>query len=170
MKITLLGFMGSGKSTLGRVLAKKLKFNFVDLDDYIESKEHSSISEIFVKEEEAGFRDMEHDYLEEVIAKDGDYVIALGGGTPCFKRNWKHIKQTKSIYIMVGQSELYRRLHADRAKRPLIADLADSGLKTYISETMKTRRPFYKKANYTIHNNASSIAVSKRIIEKLNIN
>jgi len=169
MKITLLGFMGSGKSTLGKVLAKKLKFHFIDLDEYIESQEKSSISEIFAKEEESGFRDMEHDYLEEVIAKDGDYVIALGGGTPCFTRNWKHIKMTKSIYIMVGQSELYRRLHADRAKRPLIASLADSGLKSYISDTMKIRRPFYKKAKFTIHNNASSVAVSKRIIEKLDL-
>ena len=89
MKIVLLGYMASGKSTIGKQLSKKLSVQFLDLDDYISEKEQMSISEIFDKKGEVYFRLIEHKYLKAVLEKEEDFILSLGGGTPCYANNMK---------------------------------------------------------------------------------
>ena len=84
MKIVLLGYMASGKSTIGREISKKLDMKFIDLDDYISKREKRSISEIFKVEGEIYFRKIESSYLGEILNSKDSFILSLGGGTPCY--------------------------------------------------------------------------------------
>ena len=106
MRVFLIGFMGCGKSTIGKALAKQMGFDFIDLDKYIEKKEVKSIQQIFKKKGELSFRKMEGIALLEVCKKN-NIVIATGGGTPCFLKNMQTIlEKGRSIYIKMGAEEL----------------------------------------------------------------
>lgn len=145
-KIFLEGFMGCGKSTFGRKLAAELEWDFIDLDDYIEEKEGRSISDIFEKEGESFFRELETKTLEET--RDWtNTVISCGGGTPCFNDNAERINQLGySVYIKLPASVLKGRLIGEKAKRPLLAKLTDEELLTFIQYKLAEREPFYTKA------------------------
>jgi shikimate kinase len=97
MKIILLGYMGSGKTTIGSSLSKKLYQNFTDLDDYIEKKENKTISEIFTEKGEIYFRKIEHVYLKQFIMDNDSYILSLGGGTPCYANNMDFISQVPEL-------------------------------------------------------------------------
>ena len=102
MKIILLGYMGSGKTTIGIQLARKLYLNFTDLDEFIEEKEQKSIKEIFKQKGEIYFRKIEHKYLKQFINENESYVLSLGGGTPCYAGNLDLIlkdKKSLSFYL-----------------------------------------------------------------------
>ena len=146
MIISLMGFMASGKSSIGRILADKLKLNFIDLDLFIEGKEGRSISEIFDKEGESYFRKIESSHLDWIVDNHQHLVLALGGGTPCHENNWEAINKTSSIYLYKSNDQLFERLHSRKHKRPLIANLSDDELKAFIEERMTLRTPFYEKA------------------------
>src|ERR1051325_4222519 len=106
MKIFLMGYMGSGKSTIGKLLASKLHLNFTDFDDYIETWEKKTVADIFENEGEDKFRQLEHIYLKEIILKDNT-VISLGGGTPCFNNNIEIInKNGISVFIEMDAAAL----------------------------------------------------------------
>ena len=137
MKIILLGYMGSGKTTIGSQLAKKLYQNFTDLDDYIEKKENKTISEIFTEKGEIYFRNIEHNYLKKFINENDSYVLSLGGGTPCYANNINIISQEAdvySIYLQGSVTTIYERLKINSSKRPLIASLKKDSLIEYIAK------------------------------------
>lgn len=149
MKIILLGYMGSGKTTVGKVLAKKLYLPFFDLDKYIESKEQMSISDIFNQKGEIYFRKVEHLYLKEFIANNESYVLSLGGGTPCYAGNMDIIsshEEILSFYMQASIPTLKERLSKNSNKRPLLATLTEEKLTEYIAKHLFERRDFYEKA------------------------
>lgn len=153
MKIILLGYMGSGKTTIGIQLAKKLYLNFTDLDEFIEEKEQKSIKEIFEQKGEIYFRKIEHNYLKQFIRENESYVLSLGGGTPCYAGNLDLILQDKnnlSFYLRGSISTLFKRLSENKFKRPLINDLSDNQLTEYIAKHLFERGHFYDKATYKI--------------------
>lgn len=146
-KIFLMGFMGCGKTTHGKKLAKKLNRPFIDLDHYIERKENKTIPEIFNLSGENAFREMEALYLKQVISRYASAVISLGGGTPCFNNNIDIINTSGlSIYIEMTSKALFQRLENAATARPLLAGKSsDEKLKT-ISDLLEVRENFYKQA------------------------
>lgn len=146
--IFLIGYMGCGKSTLGKALARRCELDFIDLDDYIEARAGKKIREIFAEEGEEAFRDMERRMLREVSA-DGkrDVVVACGGGTPCFAGNME-LMQSRGLTVLLAASEerLFERLKRGRHKRPLIAALGDSELEEFVRKQLAARMPFYSRA------------------------
>lgn len=150
MKIFLLGYMGSGKSTIGKRLSERLKMNFVDFDSYIEEETGRSIAEIFENDGEEQFRQLEHDYLKKIIDMD-NIVIALGGGTPCYHNNIELInKNGISVFISVSAEKLAQRLLKVKNKRPLIRNLNKKELRPFIEANLEERLPIYQKAHYII--------------------
>ena len=153
MKIILLGYMGSGKTTIGIQLARKLFLNFTDLDDFIEEKEQKSIKEIFKQKGEIYFRKIEHKYLKQFINENESYVLSLGGGTPCYAGNLDLIlkdKKSLSFYLRGSIPTLFKRLSENKFKRPLISDLSDDQLTEYLAKHLFERSLFYDKATHKI--------------------
>lgn len=157
MKIFIIGFMGSGKTTNARLLAAQTRTTMLDLDDYIAQQAQMSISDIFAKYGEAYFRQLETNCLQQVIALPQPLVIATGGGTPCYANNMQMMNQTGcTLYLRANIHLLARRLwDADaRNQRPLLHNchsLADC-TKT-IQMLFNTRKPYYEQAHYTANSN-----------------
>ena len=148
-RILLIGYMGSGKTTLGRALADKLGLTFIDLDNYIEQRFRKSISQIFAEMGEDGFRDIERRMLHEV-AEFEDVIISTGGGTPCFFDNIEFMNaQGTTVYLDVPVERLFIRLSIARNKRPLIKEKNDEELLAFITEQLAKRAPHYSKAQYS---------------------
>ncbi len=146
--IFLIGYMASGKSTIGKNLARDLQMNFVDLDQFIESEENMTITELFSSVGENEFRIIENKYLNKLLQEKTNSIIALGGGTPCFYDNMKLVKANgKSIYLKVSATELQRRLQNDSSKRPLIQDLNDEEYMEFIQQQIGQRESFYLQAD-----------------------
>lgn len=151
MKISLLGYMGSGKTTIGRELADQLQFKFVDLDEFIEFKYKKSVSEIFSQESEIKFRKYERETLMEILNSSEDLILSLGGGTPAYYDNIKLINDhSHSFYLRLTPQELRNRLLHEKSNRPLIAHLSDDELPEFIAKHLFERRYFYEKAMKTI--------------------
>ena len=154
MIVVLIGYMASGKSTLGRVLTKKLDYNFIDLDDYIEEKENASISEIFKTKGEIYFRKKETHYLNEILNSKSKLILSLGGGTPCYSNNMENILSANnavSIYLKASIPTLADRLKNEKAKRPLIAHIeTDDLLAEFIGKHLFERSPYYSQAEAVI--------------------
>lgn len=151
MKIILLGYMGSGKSTIGKKLAKITSSNYIDLDDYISDKENSTIKNIFKYKGEIYFRKKETTYLHGLLKSNENFVLSLGGGTPCYGENMDLIsKNGKSFYLKASINELYDRLKTRKSERPLIKNIATDDLKEFIAKHLFERSPFYEKANHSL--------------------
>ncbi len=151
MRIFLIGFMGCGKSTIGKQLAESLDYNFTDLDSYIEQKTSKSIKEIFSENDEVYFRELEKDFLQEVIQKE-NIIISTGGGTPCFHNNMELILQNGvSIYLEMNVGNLAKRLCDEKQNRPLINNISCNKLEGFINSKLDERKRFYAQANYTIN-------------------
>jgi len=147
-RIFLIGFMGTGKTTLGQALAKELGLSFCDLDQYIENRYMKSVSQIFKESGSDGFHEIEARLLHEV-AQFEDIIIACGGATPLYYDNMEYMNgQGQTVYLDTTVDALYRRLVVARAKRPVIAQKSDEELRQFISEELDRRRPFYEKALY----------------------
>jgi len=150
LPLTLIGYMGSGKSTIGRHVAKNKGLTFIDLDEYIQESTGMSITEIFKQSGEKGFRDIESKCLSEVLLIP-DRVIALGGGTPCFNNNIDLIKSlSTSIYLQVTPEELTSRLIRSLNPRPLIEGKSRDELLEFIRLELDKRNEFYLRADYVI--------------------
>ena len=150
MKLFLVGYMGSGKSTVGRLLAKKLNCSFVDIDHFIENRYHQTISKIFGEKGEAGFREIEHRVLLE-ISNYEKVVVSTGGGLPCFFNNMELMNQTgTTIYLKENIDELVKRLSLNKQNRPLIKEKNPEELRDFIETNLKIREPVYNKAKFTI--------------------
>ena len=149
-RIVLIGYMGAGKTTIGRVLARKLELEFFDLDWYIEARYRMKIPQIFSERGESGFRELERLMLHEVCEME-DVVIACGGGTPCFFDNMDYINaQSESFYLKAEPEVLKAHLLMGKSQRPLIQGKSPDELIDYIQSSLKIREPFYQKAKHII--------------------
>jgi len=164
MRIFLIGYMGCGKSTLGRGLASELKLTFIDLDSFLEEKYFRTIPQIFAEEGEDSFRRKERKVLEEVSAFD-DVIIATGGGAPCFFDNMDLMNSSGfCIFLDVDTESLVDRLMSAKTERPLIKGKSASELSLFIENMMQKRRHFYEKARYILKGNEIS---SEQVAELL---
>lgn len=151
MEITLVGFMGSGKTTLAKALSDGLGYTFFDLDKIIEEKENCTIAEIFATKGETYFRKMERYILTDLLTNNKNYVLATGGGTACFFDNMENInKHCISLYLKMSADTLFDRLKDERSHRPLIKNFNDRELKQFIRNTLIEREPYYLKAHYKL--------------------
>lgn len=146
--IFLIGYMGCGKSTLGRALARLSPLEFIDLDNYIENRFHASISDLFSSRGEDGFRKVEQAMLDEV-SRFCNVVVACGGGTPCFFNNMELMNERgTTVWLTTPIERIYERLQRNRSKRPIIADKTDSELMRFITDALAARQPFYSMAQH----------------------
>jgi len=154
MTIVLIGYMASGKTSLGKKLAEKLNYNFIDLDDYIEDEEDLTVSEIFKSKGEIYFRKQESHYLKALIDSESDTILAVGGGTPCFSGNIEIIlnaENVKSIYLKASLNTLVEKLMRKKAKRPLIAHIQTKEEMTeFIGKHLFERIQFYNQAEVKV--------------------
>ncbi len=155
MMFFLIGFMGSGKSTLGKRFANLLAVSFYDLDDFIVDKYHLSISEFFKEFGEEYFRELEHKALKELIQLNQSMVISTGGGTPCFFNNMELMKQNGIvIYLKLPALDIVKRIFTSHKKRPLIEMFNNQEeLLKWVEKTLSYRETFYSKAHLTIDAN-----------------
>lgn len=147
-KIFLLGFMGCGKSTVGRLLAAQLKWNFIDLDEQIVAQTQMPIEQIFSTHGEPYFRHLELAWLEQMRAAE-NVVIALGGGTAAQEAAWSILQEGLSIYLRCHPDELFRRLKDD-PHRPMLGHMSPVERLLVIKNLLTVREPFYHRADFTV--------------------
>ena len=150
MRIFLTGYMGCGKSTIGRKVAALLGTNFIDLDKYIEERNFKSVPDIFAQEGEAAFRLKERQALQEV-AEFEEIVVGTGGGAPCFFDNMQLMNEAGiTIYLAPDNETLASRLLRSKNERPLIAGKSKEELLTFIQQALEKRAPFYEQSKIII--------------------
>ena len=151
MIITLVGYMGTGKSHISNILSSKLNFKLFDLDQEISNKFELSIAEIFKNHGEIFFRKAEKETLNEILSSQESVILSVGGGTPVYYDNMEMINDKSiSIYLRTGVSTLTERLKKNKHKRPLIAKIADEDLPEFIAKHLFERNSFYSKAHYIV--------------------
>ena len=149
-RIVLIGYMGSGKTTVGRALAKDIGLPFYDLDWYIESRMRKKVSQIFSERGEEGFRQIERNMLHEV-AEFEDVVVSCGGGTPCFFDNMDYLnQQAQVVWLRCEPEVLQEHLLMGKGDRPLLKGKSPDELIQFIREQLEWREPYYSKARYTL--------------------
>ncbi|MDP2059158.1 MAG: shikimate kinase [Flavobacteriaceae bacterium] len=152
-KIVLLGYMGSGKSAIGKSLAELSSLPYIDLDDFMVESENMSIDQIFSQKGEIYFRKKEHQYLLELLNFPGQKIIALGGGTPCYHDNISLLKTEGivSIYLKTSIETLANRLKSETEKRPILKRFsAPEGLTEFIAKHLFERQYYYSQADFII--------------------
>ena len=173
-RIILVGYMGSGKTTVGKALSKATGMMFYDLDWYIENRMHTTVSKLFSERGEEAFRKIEYNMLHEV-AEFEDVIISCGGGTPCFFDNMDYLNQQGDVvYLKATPEVLYKHLLMAKVERPLLKGKSPEELIAYITAHLKERTPFYEKARHTLDvsvlDNHDKIATSvERLRTLLNI-
>jgi len=145
VKIVLVGYMGSGKSTIGKLLADNLDFEFIDLDDFIAASEKMEITKIFEAKGEIYFRKKEFQYLNEILNTKNDFVLSTGGGTPCYGENMNAILEATSnvFYLKISIAGLINRLISEKEHRPLISKIPDQELPDFIALVISFNRIFF---------------------------
>lgn len=172
MNVILIGYMASGKSSIGKILANELNCSFIDLDNYIEEKEKTSIAHIFKSKGEIYFRRLETTYLKAVLENENKIILSLGGGTPCYGNNMDLIINNpdfKSVYLKASIPTLVNRLKNEKSKRPLIAHIeTDDLLMEFIGKHLFERSQFYNLAEIKITtDNKSEIAIVEELLSNL---
>ena len=143
MKVVLLGYMASGKTIIANKLSEKMQLRHIDLDDFIVEKENLKITEIFKKKGEITFRLLENQYLKEILTNEDNFILSVGGGTPCYASNMELINNTAfSIYLKASIETIYIRIINEKTKRPLVANIANDKLKEFIAKHLFERKPF----------------------------
>lgn len=144
--IFIVGYMGCGKTTFGRALAKRLEMQFIDLDFYIEQRFRTRISDIFAKDGEEAFRDIESRMLREAGEFDNT-IVACGGGTPCFASNMEYMKSRGiTVWLEADIQCLVRRIIQGGAKRPITRTIPPEELPMFVKNHLESRIPFYSQA------------------------
>lgn len=170
MRIFLIGYMSSGKSTLGKVLAKRLNLKFIDIDESFEEKYKITINDFFIKFGEPKFRELEQQLLISILNIE-NAVISTGGGTPCYYDNLDLINENGvSIYLKLHYKSIVARLKNTKKQRPLVKDLNDKEFENYIEENLAKREEYYSKAHHTIKSENLTINELLKYIEENNIN
>lgn len=151
IRIFLVGYMGAGKTTLGKAFARAMGLAFVDLDWHMEERFHKTVSQLFSELGEDGFRNLEKRMLHEVGDFE-DVVISTGGGTPCFFDNMEYMNEAgETVFLNVDTKVLFRRLKVAKQQRPLLAEKTDEELVAFIQEALQKRLPHYSKAKYVFN-------------------
>lgn len=166
MKVFLIGFMGCGKSTMGKKLAKKMGYDFIDLDHEIEKETGAAIGDYFSAHGEAAFRALESKTLKE-FNYPANSIVATGGGAPCYFDNMDWMNNNGiSVYIEMTPEALAQRLEKGKEKRPLLRDLNEAEMVAFIEGKLTERRPFYKRAKLVVNGiNLSADALSALLIK-----
>ena len=163
-----MGYMASGKTRIGKELAISLGYDFIDLDDYIEANENSTVSQIFKTKGEIFFRKIESIYLKEMLNKDTNIVLSLGGGTPCYGNNIKTITKVNNVisfYLKASVNTITERLNVEKEKRPLVSHLSSKEqILEFVGKHLFERSFFYEEADYTINTDNNSV---KNIVEEI---
>ncbi|MBQ5874717.1 MAG: shikimate kinase [Alistipes sp.] len=171
MKLFLIGYMGCGKSTLGKRLAKRANFEFVDMDSLIEQREGAPVANIFHYAGEEYFRKTERAIIEELGDAEGDYVISTGGGVPAWGDNMERMNVIgNTVYLRHTAQQIASRLSPHgRQKRPKLRGLNDEELVEFMTKNMAEREPFYSKATHIIEcSSYSDEEIIEIILSKLN--
>lgn len=146
-RIFLIGYMGAGKTTVGKELAKRSGLSFIDLDCYIESRYHKTVGQLFAERGENTFREIERKMLREVALFE-DVLVSTGGGAPCFYDNMTFMNEMgTTVYLKVSVDELARRLELCKHTRPVLKGRSGDELKAFIAENLEKRTPFYTQAS-----------------------
>jgi shikimate kinase len=168
--IILIGYMGSGKSSVAEILSKKMSLNWYDLDALIENKEEKSVSEIINTKGEIYFRKLERTILTAVINKNEPYILSLGGGTPCYGDNLEYIHKSgaTTVYLKADIDTLTKRLFTEKSHRPLIAHLQDkAALNDFIRKHLFERAFYYNQAKTKITTDGKSLEeIADEILKK----
>lgn len=169
MIISLVGYMGSGKSHISKILSEKINFKLIDLDKEISRRNKLTIPEIFEKKGEIYFRKLEREILEEILATEENIVFSLGGGTPVYYNNMEIINHnSKSVFLRTSINTLIERISKQKEKRPLIANISDENLPEFIAKHLFERNAFYSKAQFQIITDSKEPEeIMNEIIEKL---
>lgn len=169
MIISLVGYMGSGKSHISKILSEKINFKLIDLDKEISRRNKLTIPEIFEKKGEIYFRKLERETLEEILASEENVILSLGGGTPVYYNNMEIINlNSKSFFLRASIGTLTERISKQKDKRPLIAKISDEDLPEFIAKHLFERNEYYGKAQFSINtDNKTPEEIMNEIIEKL---
>ena len=159
-KVVLLGYMASGKSSVGRKLAGQIASIFLDLDDVIEEDVGLPIPEIFEKKGELFFRKKETEILRQILDENTNMVLALGGGTPCYGQNMQWVLESTpySFYLQLSIPNLVERIEQEKQNRPLVAHVSGEDLPEFVGKHLFERALFYSKAHYTLDCNGKDIS------------
>ena len=150
--IFLIGYMGVGKTTIGKLLSAEMNMEFIDLDKYIENRYRKTIQELFDKKGESGFRKIEREMLHE-IATFQNVLISTGGGTPCFYDNMTYMNNMGiTVYVKASVDQLVSRLLASKNTRPLIQNKSPHELKEFVAQHLEERQSYYSQANIIFEN------------------
>lgn len=153
LRILLIGYMGAGKTTIGKVLSDEMNIPFYDLDWYIEARMHRNIKQLFEERGEEGFRKIEQAMLHEV-AKNENVIIACGGGTPCFFDNMDYMnRQGTTVYLKAIPEVLYAHLKMGKIIRPLLLGKTEEEIGQLIVRQVAERESYYLKAEYVLNIN-----------------
>ncbi|MCQ2226891.1 MAG: shikimate kinase [Bacteroidales bacterium] len=164
-RIFLVGFMGSGKTTIGKFIAHDMNLTFVDMDDYFEQKHNCTIKQYFALHGEDGFRKAENEVVAELCEKQ-DVIVATGGGAPCFYNNMELMRKAGlTIYLNVEPADLAKRLSNAKENRPLLADKTDEELLAYIESKLGEREGFYRQAHLIVDGEHLPFSTYKTLIE-----
>jgi shikimate kinase len=170
MRIFIIGYMGSGKSTFGPKLARVMDFPFYDLDDLFEARYKISIHDFFRKYGEKYFREIEHALLSEYTDQD-DFILATGGGTPCYHQNIDLMNQKGiTIYLKVSEDTLLKRLKESPRKRPILQTFNNEGYEQEIMEHIRFRESYYNQAQLTLDGNSLKATDAANRIRKIALN
>ena len=151
MRIFLIGYMGSGKTTFGRLVAEQTGLNFIDTDSYIENQQHKTIPEIFAELGEEKFRELEQKCLNEVSGLE-NVIISTGGGMPCYFDNMELMNRNgETIYIRFTPEELTDRLKTTQIhSRPILGSIPANDFLPFITKNLHKREPFYNQAKFIV--------------------
>ena len=162
--VILVGFMGAGKSTVGKLLAETIGVPFIDSDEWIADKEQATVSDVFATKGEAYFRQLEKAFLDQ-LAHEQPAVIAVGGGLPCFGDNMLKLKELGLVvYVNTSLQTLTQRLKNDSQNRPLLAAVKDEELFRFVEDLISIRKVFYKMAHVIVPNESNK---PKELVEKI---
>ncbi|MEJ7779948.1 MAG: shikimate kinase [Daejeonella sp.] len=166
MNVFLIGFMGSGKTTIGKKLANYLKYEFIDLDKFIEARSGMSIVDYFEAHGEDAFRELEREILQNTAFPE-NAIIATGGGAPCYKDNMEWMNNNGSVaYLFLSPKALASRLENSTADRPLIRNLKGEELVDFIAAKLKERETFYNQSKFVV---SASDLTAERLAFYLNL-
>lgn len=165
--VFLVGYMGAGKTTLGRLAAQSLKAKFIDLDDLIEEKSGLAVPVIFELYGEEHFRQLENDALRSLKGKQ-DFVVATGGGCATHSDNMEWMNQHgTTIYLRSHPGKIFHRIAPEKQKRPLIAGMEDVDIMEFILESIKKRLPYYTQSQITVNADNEKEQVLSELVQKL---
>jgi shikimate kinase len=146
-RIFLIGYMGAGKTTIGKKLAEQMNLSFIDLDAYIEARYYKAINRLFAERGEEAFRKIECNMLREVAMFE-DVLISTGGGAPCFHNNMMFMNEAgRTVYLKVPPAELVKRLSTVTHTRPVLNGRHDADLLAFVSENLDERTSYYMQAS-----------------------